>query len=64
MSDLSRIIARPVTPISDALRQMDEAGDRILLVAEADCRLLGVVTDGDIRRWIISGKGLKPPASG
>lgn len=38
--------------IKDALKKLDETGRRILLIVE-DSKLLGVLTDGDIRRWIL-----------
>lgn len=39
--------------IKQALRKMDEGGKRILLVVN-DGILEGVITDGDIRRWILA----------
>lgn len=38
--------------IRDAIKKLDDTGIRILLVTEGE-RLEGVVTDGDIRRWIL-----------
>ena len=37
---------------------MDETGDRIVIVVNDDRTLSGVATDGDIRRWILSGRSL------
>ena len=62
-SRLARITTGPAAVISDALRQMDEAGDKILFVVDAATKLLGVVTDGDIRRWLIAGNALDRPIS-
>ncbi len=53
-----------VTPdalISAALRQMDESGDKILIVVDSSRHLLGTATDGDVRRWLIAGNGLDHP---
>lgn len=44
--------------VGGALRRMDASGSRMVLVCAADDTLLGVATDGDMRRWIIAGKGL------
>ncbi|WP_312813203.1 nucleotidyltransferase family protein [Sedimentibacter sp.] len=38
--------------IREALKKLDDTGRRILLVVEYN-KLQGVITDGDIRRWII-----------
>ncbi|MCA9399312.1 MAG: CBS domain-containing protein, partial [Candidatus Omnitrophica bacterium] len=40
--------------VKDAMRQIGEAGDRILFVINDDQKLLGSLTDGDIRRWVLS----------
>jgi len=44
--------------IKDAIKRLDETGKRILLVVE-DKTLNGVLTDGDIRRWILKNGSLK-----
>lgn len=55
MEKINRIIVSPELTVKQALKKMDEAGGKILLVAAADRRLLGAVTDGDVRRWILKG---------
>ena len=47
-------------PIKDAIRQLDETAKKILLVVH-DNKLAGVITDGDIRRWILKNKDLSMP---
>lgn len=39
-------------PIREAIEKLDKTAKKILIVVE-DKKLIGVVTDGDIRRWII-----------
>ncbi len=39
--------------IKDAMRQMSKAAERILFVVDDKGRLLGSLTDGDIRRWFL-----------
>ena len=46
-------IVPPDASIREAMRRLDAAATQILLVADADGRLLGTVTDGDIRRAIL-----------
>lgn len=44
--------------IKDALKRLDETAKKILLVVEQN-KLIGVLTDGDIRRWILKNGNLK-----
>lgn len=44
--------------IKEAIKILDKFGKKILLVIEKNI-LLGVITDGDIRRWILSNKSLE-----
>lgn len=41
--------------IKDAMSKMDENGKRVLFVVSPDKQMVGVITDGDIRRWILNG---------
>lgn len=43
----------------DAYRQMNESGKDIVFVIDGDGCLLGVITDGDIRRFILSNHGFE-----
>ncbi|MGF7059791.1 nucleotidyltransferase family protein [Brassicibacter mesophilus] len=47
-------------PIKDAIKNLDETAKKILLVVEYN-KLVGVLTDGDIRRWILKSGSLKEP---
>ncbi|MCQ9206947.1 MAG: sugar phosphate nucleotidyltransferase [Omnitrophica bacterium] len=40
--------------IKNAMKMMDKAARKILFVTDKRKRLLGTVTDGDIRRWILA----------
>lgn len=46
------------TSIKEAIKKLDITAKKILLVAENDV-LIGTVTDGDIRRWILKNGDLK-----
>ncbi len=63
MDKYKSIIIRPQATIKDALRQMDSAGYKTLFVTDDSGPLLGSVTDGDIRRWILKGRNLKKAVS-
>lgn len=53
MEKLQKIIIDRGASVNKALRQMDEAAEKILFVVDGKKHLLGTVTDGDIRRWIL-----------
>ena len=50
---LRRVCIAPQAPISDAIAQLNEAGTGALLETDADGKLCGLITDGDIRRAVI-----------
>lgn len=58
---LEKVEVRPEVPIVSALEQMDRAACQILLVTDDEKRLLGTVTDGDVRRALLAGKDLHAP---
>lgn len=47
--------------IRDAMNKLSETSEKILLIIDKDKRLLGTVTDGDIRRWILKEGSLDEP---
>lgn len=50
---LQRICVEETTSISESIRKLDEGGEKIILITQNQ-KLTGVVTDGDIRRWILN----------
>lgn len=61
MESAKRILVSPDSTIRDALVRIGETGLQIAAVVDADERLLGVVTDGDVRRAILGGRSLEEP---
>ena len=55
MKGLSALFVTLLTPIKDAIRVIDQGAAQIALVVDSQQRLLGVITDGDIRRGILRG---------
>lgn len=51
------------TPLREALARIDTAATRIALVVDPKGRLLGTLSDGDIRRGLLAGTGLDDPVS-
>lgn len=58
-----KTLLQPSTPIKDAIKALDEASLRIVLIVDEKSRLLGTVTDGDIRRGLLKGLNLDSPVS-
>lgn len=52
------MIVAPYATLLQALAAMEEGGARIALVAEPDGRLVGVVTNADVRRHLLTGGGV------
>jgi len=58
IEDNVAILVSPRTTIRDALKQIDANSEGILFVVGGDRVLMGSLTDGDIRRALIAGKGM------
>jgi len=50
--------ANPDISVTKALKQIEEANGKILFVIDSKKRLMGSLTDGDIRRWILNNGSL------
>lgn len=60
---VERAITRGDTSIRTAIKQLNESGLQIILVVDQEGRLIGTVTDGDIRRAILNNLSLDEPVS-
>ena len=58
-----RVLIKPEECIRHALELMDRESLRILLVVDGDLRLLGVISDGDIRRGLLRSLALTAEVS-
>lgn len=58
-----KALISPGDQIFDAIRIIDEAAAQICLVVDAQKKLLGTITDGDIRRGILGRLELSAPVS-
>lgn len=54
MMNADKAAISPDTNIRDAIAKLNEIGLQILVVVDAERRLLGTVTDGDVRRGILN----------
>jgi dTDP-glucose pyrophosphorylase len=58
VTNISKYILNVNASIKDAIKVIDRGAAQVALVVDSDQRLLGVVTDGDIRRAIIGDASL------
>jgi predicted transcriptional regulator len=58
MRDWKELLVSPLTSIIETMKNIDQTAAQIALVVDDDFRLLGTVTDGDIRRGILKGISL------
>lgn len=61
MKDWKNVLASPDTSIREAIRIIDQGALKIALVVDEASRLVGTVSDGDIRRGILKGCDLENP---
>jgi dTDP-glucose pyrophosphorylase len=50
--------------IKEALRRLDETAEKVLFVVDNENKLIGALTDGDVRRYLLSGESLQGDISG
>ena len=53
--DLSSIFFKKNNTIKNALKQINKTGEKCLIIIDGDNRLLGTLSDGDLRRAILRG---------
>lgn len=62
IKDLSALTVAPTASLLDTIEAINSGGKQIALVVDAG-KLLGTVTDGDIRRGLLRGLGLQLPVT-
>lgn len=58
MKNWKKVLVEPTTLIKSAIETLDKSGLQIVLVVDENNRLLGTITDGDVRRGILKGVSL------
>ncbi len=58
---LESVSISPLVPIGEAISRLDKAGTGALALCTGDGRLVGLLTDGDIRRAILKGRSMNDP---
>ena len=64
MKDWQAALIGPEANFRDALKAIDATGAGMALIVDAERRLIGALSDGDLRRALIRGAGLEDPAIG
>lgn len=62
MTEFKDICVRPNDSLEHIITILDETARQIVLVVDEDYKLVGTVTDGDVRRALLKGLGLSSPA--
>lgn len=63
IKDWRRVLISPETTMQEAIRVIDDEALRIALVVDGEQKLLGSLTDGDIRRAMLKGMDLAQPVA-
>ncbi|QXH48305.1 nucleotidyltransferase family protein [Pseudomonas xanthosomatis] len=63
MKNWKNIVVSPQASLREAILRIDASGIQMALVAEEDMRLVGLLTDGDVRRAILNGQDLDGPVA-
>lgn len=58
LKDFEEILIDKNKTVIQAMQQLDMTAKKILFVIDKDYKLIGSLTDGDIRRWILKGGSL------
>ncbi len=59
IKEFSDILIDPKSRLKAAMNQLNVTAKKILFVVDSNSKLFGSLTDGDIRRWILSGGSLE-----
>ncbi len=63
MSDWHSVSIPPSSTLGDAIRKIDASAQQVALVIDSERRLIGVITDGDVRRALLRGLGMDAPVA-
>lgn len=53
ITEFGSILINKKASVKEAMKQLDITAEKILFVVEEENKLIGSITDGDIRRWIL-----------
>ena len=59
--NLEPFLIDPDSSVINGMKQIDHNKEKVLFVVDKSNKLIGSITDGDIRRWILAGESLNAP---
>ena len=62
MDDIQKFIGKDTFKISEAMQQIDKNANGILFLVSKENKLIGCLTDGDVRRYLLAGGKIEDPA--
>ena len=62
--DIAAFCLPAATTFREAIDHIDKHGKGIILITDGQGVLVGTITDGDVRRWILLGQSLDTPVAG
>jgi len=62
VDDVSRCVVPGSATVKEVVENLTSSGLRLCLLVDSGRRLIGIVSDGDIRRGLLAGAGLDSPA--
>ena len=61
MEDLDKYIVSPELPVKEAIARIEQTGRKTVVVTDDNKKVLGIFTDGDMRRWLLKNGDLSAP---
>jgi dTDP-glucose pyrophosphorylase len=61
MESINRFLTKPDVSIKEGWKQLNDNGYKILFIVDDHGVLIGSVTDGDVRRWILADRSIQEP---
>jgi len=63
MAEWKNVVVSPDATVEEAILRIDTSGTQVALVANGEGKLLGIVTDGDVRRAVLNKIDLSSPVT-
>ena len=61
---MKNLLGLPTLSVLEAMQRIDETAEKVLIIVDEKSRLLGTLTDGDVRRCILKGTDLQRAIDG
>lgn len=58
-NEMNKYLISPNISVKEAMKRLDKARSKVLFIINSENKLIGSISDGDIRRWLLSGGNLE-----